>query len=191
VGRVSLNGSPPARFDLYCRRRGLTSIARTTPRDGVRRNPSMAAARFCSECGERITVKRPRTLHFRYFCPHCSKIFRVLRLRLICIPLLCALIGFAIGRHTSVSEPFYFIGTPVDLIANRAASDVINNGDRPTRSANLTTAEQLAGPPSSADTICGARTKSGRPCRRKVKGGGYCWQHRAGQLPKAKNSFPQ
>jgi hypothetical protein len=27
-------------------------------------------------------------------------------------------------------------------------------------------------------SICGARTKSGKACRRKVKGGGYCYQHR-------------
>lgn len=27
--------------------------------------------------------------------------------------------------------------------------------------------------------VCGAKTKSGRPCRRKVRGTqGYCWQHR-------------
>jgi hypothetical protein len=26
--------------------------------------------------------------------------------------------------------------------------------------------------------ICGAPTKSGKPCRRRVKGGGRCWQHR-------------
>jgi hypothetical protein len=30
----------------------------------------------------------------------------------------------------------------------------------------------------SMEPICGAPTKSGRPCRRKVKDGGYCWQHR-------------
>jgi len=27
-------------------------------------------------------------------------------------------------------------------------------------------------------TLCGAPTKSGKPCRRRVKGGGRCWQHR-------------
>lgn len=31
---------------------------------------------------------------------------------------------------------------------------------------------------SSTSSLCGARTKSGRPCRRKVKGGGYCYQHK-------------
>ncbi|MCD7971567.1 MAG: thermonuclease family protein [Candidatus Azobacteroides sp.] len=26
-------------------------------------------------------------------------------------------------------------------------------------------------------TLCGARTKNGSTCKRKVSGGGYCWQH--------------
>ena len=30
----------------------------------------------------------------------------------------------------------------------------------------------------SKTTLCGARTKSGRSCRRKVKGSGYCYQHK-------------
>lgn len=25
--------------------------------------------------------------------------------------------------------------------------------------------------------LCGAKTKSGKPCKRKVKGGGFCYQH--------------
>ncbi|KGL62923.1 DUF5763 domain-containing protein [Polaribacter sp. Hel1_85] len=27
-------------------------------------------------------------------------------------------------------------------------------------------------------TLCGARTKSGKPCKRKVKGGDFCYQHK-------------
>jgi hypothetical protein len=27
-------------------------------------------------------------------------------------------------------------------------------------------------------TLCGAKTKSGKSCKRKVKGGGYCYQHK-------------
>ncbi|HWO00750.1 MAG TPA: DUF5763 domain-containing protein [Blastocatellia bacterium] len=30
----------------------------------------------------------------------------------------------------------------------------------------------------SSGPVCGALTKSGRPCQRRVKDGGYCWQHR-------------
>lgn len=33
-------------------------------------------------------------------------------------------------------------------------------------------------PPGVPFGICGAPTKSGKPCQRKVKDGGYCWQHR-------------
>lgn len=29
----------------------------------------------------------------------------------------------------------------------------------------------------SSNSICGAKTKSGRSCRRRVKNGGFCWQH--------------
>ena len=29
----------------------------------------------------------------------------------------------------------------------------------------------------SGSSICGATTKDGTPCQRKVSGGGYCWQH--------------
>ncbi|MEW6210375.1 MAG: DUF5763 domain-containing protein, partial [Acidobacteriota bacterium] len=33
-------------------------------------------------------------------------------------------------------------------------------------------------PASANASICGARTRSGKPCQRKVQGGGYCYQHR-------------
>ena len=152
----------------------------------------MAAIGFCSECGERLKVKRVRRLPFRSFCPKCSPRFRRTRLILIAVPLLCAVIGFAIGHYTSAREPFYFIGTPVDLTANRVAPSTDNNSDHSSRgNATLTRPEQLVISPSAAGTICGARTKSGKPCRRKVKGGGYCWQHRDGLTPKSERSARQ
>ncbi|PTX59508.1 hypothetical protein C8N46_10997 [Kordia periserrulae] len=33
-------------------------------------------------------------------------------------------------------------------------------------------------PKKSTTSICGARTKSGKLCRRKVKNGGFCYQHK-------------
>ena len=144
----------------------------------------MAAARFCSECGERLRVKRPGILPFRSFCPRCSPRFKRTRLMLIAIPFLCAAIGFAIGHYTSAPEPFYFIGTPVNLSANGVAPSADKDKNHPSRGSETPTqSDRLVISPSQAEAICGARTKSGKPCRRKVKGGGYCWQHRGGQTP--------
>jgi hypothetical protein len=140
----------------------------------------MAAAGFCSQCGEAIRVKRPRALLFLLFCPNCSIRFKRIRLMLIAIPMVCVVIGFALGRQTSVHAPFYFIGAPVDLTRNLVLPDARNNLDLSSRgSAGEAPPEQLVTSPSIAGTICGARTKSGKPCKRKVKGGGYCWQHRS------------
>ncbi len=152
----------------------------------------MTAARFCPECGERLKVKHPGILHFRSFCPNCSARFRRFRPMLIAVPVLCGAIGFALGHYTSAREPFYFIGTPVDLTANRVTPSADNNSDHsPRGNATLTPPEQLVIAPSEADTICGARTKSGKPCRRKVKGGGYCWQHRDPLTPRKERSARQ
>lgn len=136
----------------------------------------MTAARFCSECGERLKVKRPGIPALSSFCPRCSARFRRFRPILIAVPVFCAAIGFALGHYTSARAPFYFIGTPVNVTANSGAPPDTTS-DRSSRG-STTPPEQLLNLPGAADSVCGARTKSGKPCRRKVKGGGYCWQHR-------------
>jgi hypothetical protein len=93
---------------------------------------------------------------------------------------LCAVIGFGIGKYSNASEPFYFIGTPVDLSAGRVTTLSNGNENHPSGgSATLRQPEPLAKQLRDERTICGAQTKSGKPCRRTVKGGGNCWQHRA------------
>lgn len=141
----------------------------------------MTAARFCSECGARLKVKRTSILPLRSFCPECSPGLQRIRLLLIAVPVLCTVIGFAVGHYTGAREPFHFIGTPVDITSNRIAPSGGSNGDHLSGSgATLTQPEQFVISPSVAEATCGARTKSGRPCRRKVKGSGHCWQHRDG-----------
>lgn len=140
------------------------------------------AAKFCSECGERLKFKRAGILRLRSFCPRCPARLRRNRLMLVAIPALCAAIGFAIGHYTSTREPFYFIGTPVDLSANSVAQPAANRTQ---------VLGQPVGSSSVADAICGARTRSGKACQRKVKGGGYCWQHRDKQAePKRGSAQP-
>ena len=135
----------------------------------------MAAARFCSECGARLKIKRGLTLPIRSFCKICSPRYRSVRLILVLLPIICAAAGFVIGHQAAAREPFHFIGTPVDLSANRVPqsrdSNHVHQADE-----NIGQTYQLRR--LAAGTLCGAQTKSGKPCRRKVKAGGACWQHR-------------
>lgn len=149
----------------------------------------MAAVRFCSECGDRLKV-RASSLPFRSFCARCSPRLKQARLMLTAGAALCAAIGFAAGHFTAEREPFYYIGTPVELSANNTAPSLNHAHSSQQIEPSLQPEQPVIGP-AAAEGICGARTKSGKPCHRKVKGGGYCWQHReklgerkpAGPLP--------
>ena len=139
----------------------------------------MRAAKFCSECGKQLKAGHASVLPIRSFCPHCSPRFRGARFMLIASLALCAAGGYTVGHYTTPRPPFYLIGTPIDLNANRARPSVNHDsvdspGRREVQAANSNTVE----------SVCGAPTKSGRPCKRKVIGGGYCWQHRDKFAPK-------
>jgi hypothetical protein len=132
-------------------------------------------ARFCSQCGERLKYKRATSLPFSSYCNRCAPRFARVRLWLIAAPVLCAIIGFALGHYSGKREPFYYIGTPAELNHIASSPERARSG-RDEEALNRS--PTLGSPSSAVDGICGAPTKSGRPCQRKVKGGGYCWQHR-------------
>lgn len=131
----------------------------------------MATPRFCSQCGERLKFKRATTLPFQSYCNRCAPRFARARLWLTAALALCIVVVFAIGHYSGKREPFYYIGTPVEMS---------QLGPRPNGAAHdeQSLTRSTKGSPSVVSGICGAPTKSGRLCQRKVKGGGYCWQHR-------------
>ena len=74
---------------------------------------------------------------------------------------------------------------PLNAASNSALQSQKRNPADPNRSENLRlqTGDKSAdrqNPASEAVYFCGAQTKKGTPCSRRVKGGGRCWQH-AGQ----------
>ncbi|MEK6302612.1 MAG: hypothetical protein AABO41_18020 [Acidobacteriota bacterium] len=139
----------------------------------------MPRTRFCSACGEPIRKQRAAFPVFGLLCARCSPRFRRERALVIAAFCLCLAAGFAIARYTAPREPFYFIGTPVELNANKVAPPT---GGLPRTEANgpvfRAEQEKTSADSPRPESICGAPTKSGRPCQRKVKDGGYCWQHR-------------
>ena len=131
-----------------------------------------AKAKFCSECGQKFKPRRTSILPAPSHCPACKPRFVSLRFAWLIGLALCSIASFIIGRYTAPAEPFNFIGTPVEL----AAPSVIPNQTKPlsndvVETSPTTVTEELI-------TSCEAPTKAGHPCRRKVHGWGYCWQHR-------------
>jgi hypothetical protein len=139
----------------------------------------MRAVKYCSECGEQLKARRASILPFGSFCARCAPRFPGARLMLIASLAICAAGGYTIGRYTTPRQPFYLIGTPIDLNANRARPSPNQNGAPSPASRDEQVTNSDAG-----QAVCGAPTKSGKPCKRKVAGGGYCWQHRDKFRPK-------
>ena len=114
---------------------------------------------FCSECGERLNARRARLGPWRAACAGCAPRFRARRLWKFLSLALLILAAFAVGRYSMPPRTVYLLGTPLEPLAVTGEAEVGGVND-----------ETIA--------VCGAPTKSGKPCQRKVKGGGYCYQHR-------------
>lgn len=162
---------------------------------------------FCAECGEAITRLRWRVWTSRRFCAGCEKRFR--RGRVLWPVAACGALvglGFVGGRamrhappplvieRGATNSPALLSQTPATTgkrtpaSVNAASVNAANsNSAAPAYGADGTDGER----PTEAGeivSICGARTKRGTPCSRRVRGTGRCWQHRgrAAMLPAAK-----
>jgi hypothetical protein len=131
---------------------------------------------FCAECGARIERVRWHWWTSRRFCPNCERQFRRTRITqplFVCLLLLG--LGFGAGRALRPAPPPLVVanGTqpaPVllaDAVATHAAPAYGPDG----------TAAERPTDPNEIVSICGARTKKGTPCQRRVRGTGRCWQH--------------
>jgi hypothetical protein len=128
---------------------------------------------FCAECGSKLLRLRWYFWTSRKFCNDCARSLRKERFW----PWLMAAIiligaGFVAGR---VGRP-----KPPPLTIIRRADSPLRSPEDP----------GPAGPQAPADStqttalvieeiyICGARTKKGTPCSRRVHGPVRCWQHK-------------
>ena len=139
----------------------------------------MPRMRFCSACGEPTTTRVVLRV-FGLLCGHCSPRFKRERAFVVAAFFLCLSAVFAIARYTAPREPFYFIGTPVELNAEKLRPSASTTAPLEGTNGLATNKKQVPAFDSTrlAGSICGAPTKSGRPCQRKVRITGYCWQHR-------------
>ncbi len=138
---------------------------------------------FCVECGERLTRRGWRALLMSTrFCGVCNRrlgtIGRAKGLAIISIVVVSA---FAMGRYLRPPAPPLVI----QRAANSPLSDLplnLNESTRPaTRRDSTKPNAELLNPLPADDHayICGARTKKGTPCHRRVHAAGErCFQHK-------------
>jgi len=137
---------------------------------------------FCAECGERLTRRGWRALINARFCRDCGR-----RLggsgyaKPLAMISIVAVSAFAVGRYLRPPPPPLLI----QRAANSPLADMPVNLNDSARTANrrnstnqsAETLNQL--PVDDKAYICGARTKKGTPCRRRVRvAGERCFQHK-------------
>ena len=142
---------------------------------------TMYRPNFCLECGHKLLRLRWNLWTSRKFCNGCARRLRKQRL----IPLLITTsvlfgVGYVAGRARRAVPP--------PLIIERRSDSPLNDNE-PTKESSAaaaasdsgSTRTQTATPVSAVDGpvyICGARTKKGTPCSRRVHGPVRCWQHK-------------
>lgn len=156
--------------------------------------------KFCCQCGEKIERVSWNPLTSRRFCELCETEFGIYDktpLILVGGVLLFGLIGW--GNYLRTPEkspnvaPNQLISSSQNVnkteanranLSNSAVQTRANNsaGNAAHESAptnNLTTKKPViaSNSPQEVSYFCGAATKKGTPCSRRVKGGGRCWQH--------------
>lgn len=155
---------------------------------------TMYKPNFCADCGSKLLRLRWHFWTSRKFCNECARRLRKARLAaslFVALALISA--GYVAGR---IRRP----AAPPLTIARRSDSPLT---DGPSKSTSRTTTAETGNQsgsnstatqnssPTTADAavyICGARTKKGAPCSRRVHGPVRCWQHlgRPAMLPQEK-----
>jgi hypothetical protein len=160
---------------------------------------------YCCHCGESVERIEWRIWTSRKFCENCEIVFRkeewFVRIG-IAGTVLLALLGFGSYLKSPEKSLNLSSGPNVFESSNKTREVTTGNTDgsanrtlRPvnanqasqtgshrdsnatTKEGNLKIRESQQNGETDAVYFCGAQTKKGLPCTRKVRGGGRCWQH--------------
>jgi hypothetical protein len=132
---------------------------------------------FCCECGEPAVRPRRRLWTSRRFCRACAPRFRRAGLRAwLLLASALFLPGFLLGRLSRPPSPPLVLergpqtAAPLQPAPAKAQPQPAYGPDG--------TADERPTEPEEVVYVCGARTKKGTPCQRRVRGPGRCWQHK-------------
>lgn len=124
---------------------------------------------FCSECGAKIVRLHWHPWTSRRFCDSCARNLRKERFQ---APLIAAVLLTSVGLFTGRAlRP-----KPPPLIIQRSADSPLLKAESGQAATGANANSQLV--EEETVYICGARTKKGTPCSRRVQQPGRCWQHK-------------
>ena len=127
---------------------------------------------FCAQCGQKVLRLKSHFWTSRRFCDDCARALR--RERLLPWMLTVALIagaGYIAGRARTPAAP------PLTII--RRADSPLTSPEDPGPVKSVSTDKTSTTVSSEEEVyLCGAETKKGTPCSRRVHGPVRCWQHK-------------
>jgi hypothetical protein len=143
---------------------------------------------FCAECGTKLLRLRWHFWTSRQFCNDCARRLRKARFTPALFAALALIsAGYVVGRARRPAPP--------PLIIERRSDSPLSDSEpqRPNLRGVKTESgvnHNEAQDPSVGEVVylCGARTKKGTPCSRRVHGPVRCWQHKGmpAMLPQEK-----
>jgi hypothetical protein len=139
----------------------------------------MHGAEFCVECGRPLLQKWRRPAN-RNLCKDCRRRNSKLnRGRLFAGIAVVAVIAFGLGRYMRPAPPPLIIQRSAN---SPLADDPISSTPAPNADRDASAKQDVPASVRTSDEsayICGARTKKGTPCRRRVHfAGERCFQHK-------------
>lgn len=148
---------------------------------------------FCANCGEKIERADWKLTTSRRFCPVCESEFKgtdLIPRAIVAASVVIGLLGFGTylqsGNEDSTRVTRQIESVPKTLVAKQEVP-IQATQPTPAASANVT-ANRVERPVTPAmkplivaaeerTSYCGAETKKGTPCSRRVKGNVRCYQH--------------
>lgn len=139
----------------------------------------MRAANFCVECGEPLSRQNWRVRLGGKLCAHCSqRLGSLAAVRPVVGLMIVAMAAFTIGRLMQPSPPPLIIQRAANSPLSDTPVNFSSQAPKDTRVANANSIPTST-PTDDAVYICGARTRKGTPCHRRVHAAGErCFQHK-------------
>ena len=127
---------------------------------------------FCAQCGQKVLRLKSHFWTSRSFCDGCARVLRKERIMpWLLTALLLTSFGYIAGRSRTPQPP------PLTII--RRTDSPLSSPEDP--GPMTATAGNKVSPSASSEEevyLCGAQTKKGTPCSRRVHGPVRCWQHK-------------